>query len=69
MGETENTSIMAAINRVASFPVDISRMIARGTTIRAAPPSPCTKRPADSIAPDGAIMHSRVPRQKIAIPA
>ena len=43
IGETEITSITIAISRVASGPVCRSRMIARGTTITVAAPSPCTK--------------------------
>ena len=48
------TSITAAINRVAAGPVYRPRMIARGITIIAAPPSPCTNRPASSHSNDGA---------------
>ena len=40
MGETENTSMIAAIIRVASAPVIMSRTMARGTTPSAAPPRP-----------------------------
>ena len=40
IGETEITSITSAIRRVALAPVCRSRMIARGTTIATAPPSP-----------------------------
>ena len=44
IGEIEITSISIAINRVACVPVYWSRMIARGTTISTAPPSPCSAR-------------------------
>mgnify|MGYP003147031926 CR=1 FL=1 len=44
MGDTEITSMIIAIIRVAAGPVYRSRITARGTTITAAPPSPCTAR-------------------------
>ena len=40
MGDTENTSMIAAMIRVASGPVAMSRTMARGTTPSAAPPKP-----------------------------
>ena len=54
MGEIEITSINIAIKRVACVPVYWSRMIARGTTISTAPPSPCRARQPVSAAIDGA---------------
>ena len=69
IGDTENTRKIAAIIRVASAPENMSRTIARGTTPIAAPPSPCTNRPAISPSTDEAIMHSTVPTAKSAIPA
>ena len=54
IGETLNTSMTSDISRVASTPVWRSRMIARGITIIADAPSPCTKRNATSQATSGA---------------
>ena len=48
IGEIEMTSITVAISRVAAGPVWRSRMIARGTTITVAAPSPWTNRAAIS---------------------
>ena len=69
IGETENTSMIAAIIRVASGPVIMSRTMARGTTPSAAPPRPWTKRPAISPVAEVAVMQISVPSTNIAIPA
>ena len=69
IGETENTRKIFDIMRVACAPVNMSRTMARGTTPKAAPPSPCTKRPAIRPVAVWAVMHRMVPKTNIAIPA
>ena len=69
MGDTENTSMIAAIIRVASAPVSMSRTIARGTTPKAAAPRPCTTRPAINPLALAAVMHRMLPSTNNAIPA
>ena len=54
IGDTEITSMTIAISRVASVPVDQSRMIARGMTITAAAPRPCIARAAVRFVMSGA---------------
>ena len=48
IGETEMISMTSAISLVACGPVCMSRMMARGITMAAAPPSACTTRAATS---------------------
>jgi hypothetical protein len=48
IGDTLNTSISSDISRAASLPVCRSRTTARGTTMPAQAPRPCTKRSAIS---------------------
>ena len=54
MGDTLNTSISMDISRAASVPVCRSRTTARGITIVAQAPRPCTKRSATSVWMSGA---------------
>ena len=68
IGEIEMTSITIAISRVASGPVCRSRMIARGTTITVAAPSPCTSRAKMSMPIEGASAQPSVPKRKIERP-
>ena len=49
MGDTLKTSISSDISRAASMPVCRSRTTARGTTMPAQAPRPCTKRSAISV--------------------
>ncbi|MNL54856.1 hypothetical protein D3C87_1782230 [compost metagenome] len=46
IGEMLNTSIKSDISRAACTPVCMSRTMARGMTMPAAPPMPCRKRKA-----------------------
>jgi hypothetical protein len=68
IGEIEMTSITIAISRVAAGPECRSRMIARGTTITVAAPSPCTKRAATSAPMVGASAQASEPTRKIPTP-
>jgi hypothetical protein len=68
MGETEMTSMIAAIMRVASGPVCMSRMIARGTTMTAAPPKPWIARPRINWPGVWAKAQATVPIRKITAP-
>ena len=68
MGETEITSMIDDINRVACAPVYISRTMARGMTITVAPPMPCTRRPKTSVSISGATAQITAPTQKMLIP-
>ena len=63
MGEILNTSINNDIRRVASMPVCKSRTIARGITIPAHAPNPCTKRKAMSTLMFGARAQPTLPTE------
>ncbi len=63
IGETEMTSMIIAIIRVASCPVCMSRMIARGTTMTAAAPRAWTNRQATSVSMPPAKKHPAEPRR------
>jgi hypothetical protein len=69
IGETLNTSISIAMSCVASGPVCRSRTIARGITIGAPPPRPCTNRKAISQPMSGASAQPMLPATNSAMPA
>ena len=68
IGETLKTNMISAISRVASTPVWRSRMMARGITIEAQAPIPCTKRKAISHSMLGASAQPTEARMKTVRP-
>ena len=68
IGETLNTSISSDISRAASVPVCRSRTTARGITMPAQAPSPCTKRKAISVSISGAKTQPMLPARNTARP-